>query len=227
MTRIDLCALLRRTRVVLLDFDGPVCDVFSAYPAPRVAADLCDHLDTHAIPVPSELRNLDDPLALLRRLHRRAPEHHPTAEAFLAGAEIRAASCATPTPGAVEVLTACARQARPVAVVSNNSPEAIRAFLTKHGLEKLVTGVFGRDKTTPDRLKPDPHLLVLAATALDTPHRECLMVGDSTTDIQAAHALDMSALGYANQPGKQAAFEELGCQAVITHMTDLAHALQN
>lgn len=227
MTGTDLSALLRRIRVVLLDFDGPVCDVFSAYPAPQVAADLRDHLNTHAIPVPADLRHLDDPLALIRRLHQHAPEHYPAAEAFLTRAETHAAAHAAPTPGAVEVLTTCTHQARPVAVVSNNSPEAIHTFLTCHGLDTLVAGVFGRDKTTPHRLKPHPHLLDLAATTLDIPHRECLMVGDSATDIQAAHTLGMSALGYVNHPGKQNAFAQLGCEAVITHMSALAHALQN
>lgn len=228
MTGADHCALLpllRQTSAVLLDFDGPVCDLFSAYPAPRVAADLRDHLDAHAIPVPEELHGLDDPLALVRQLHRHAPQHYPVAEAFLTRAETRAAARAAPTPGAVEALAACARRALPVAVVSNNSPEAIRTFLAARGLQGLVAGVFGRDKTTPERLKPHPHLLNRAAAALRTPHRECLMVGDSTTDVQAAHALGVRALGYANQPGKHAAFQRLGCAAVITRMTDLAHAL--
>lgn len=40
MTTSDVEALLRRVRTVLLDFDGPVCSIFSGYPAPDVADEL-------------------------------------------------------------------------------------------------------------------------------------------------------------------------------------------
>jgi hypothetical protein len=36
----DLAAVLRRRPVILLDFDGPVCSVFSGYPAPQITDEL-------------------------------------------------------------------------------------------------------------------------------------------------------------------------------------------
>jgi hypothetical protein len=36
VTAEDLAAILRRSPVILLDFDGPVCSVFAGYPAPQI-----------------------------------------------------------------------------------------------------------------------------------------------------------------------------------------------
>jgi phosphoglycolate phosphatase len=36
----DVQELLRNAEAVLFDFDGPICSVFSGYPAPRVARDV-------------------------------------------------------------------------------------------------------------------------------------------------------------------------------------------
>lgn len=38
----NLAATVSTTRLLLLDFDGPVCDIFAGYPAPRVAQELRD-----------------------------------------------------------------------------------------------------------------------------------------------------------------------------------------
>ncbi|MFV2199140.1 HAD hydrolase-like protein [Nocardiopsis sp. LOL_012] len=54
-----------------------------------------------------------------------------------------------------------------------------------------------------------------------------MMVGDSATDIEAAHAVGAMAAGYANKPGKAERFRALGCDLVIHSMDELATALKN
>ncbi len=40
MTAETLAAILHRSPVILLDFDGPVCSVFAGHPAAQIADDL-------------------------------------------------------------------------------------------------------------------------------------------------------------------------------------------
>ncbi|WP_234361448.1 HAD family hydrolase [Plantactinospora sp. BB1] len=52
--------------------------------------------------------------------------------------------------------------------------------------------------------------------------RDCLLVGDSLSDIQAARAAGVVAIGYANKPGKRERFG--AADAVIDSMADLVAA---
>jgi hypothetical protein len=40
VTAASRAAILRRSPVILLDFDGPVCSVFADYPAPQITDEL-------------------------------------------------------------------------------------------------------------------------------------------------------------------------------------------
>ena len=52
------------------------------------------------------------------------------------------------------------------------------------------------------------------------------LVGDSLTDIEAAHRAGIASIGYADKPGKQEAMTQLQAGAVITSMSDLALSLR-
>ncbi|MGW3615296.1 HAD family hydrolase, partial [Micromonospora sp. NPDC005163] len=54
-----------------------------------------------------------------------------------------------------------------------------------------------------------------------------VLVGDSTTDIQAAQAAGVGSIGYANKPGKSEALTQVGADAVIRQMTELSTALRD
>jgi hypothetical protein len=61
-------------RYVLLDFDGPVCDVFAGTPAHDVAENLRAHLSArYAEPLPDDILATDDPLLIVRRVADFAP----------------------------------------------------------------------------------------------------------------------------------------------------------
>jgi phosphoglycolate phosphatase-like HAD superfamily hydrolase len=48
------------------------------------------------------------------------------------------------------------------------------------------------------------------------------MVGDSTTDVEAANSAWVPSIAYANKPGKRERFEALLLDAIIKDMTELA-----
>lgn len=55
----------------------------------------------------------------------------------------------------------------------------------------------------------------------------CTLIGDSPTDIQAAHAAKVRSIGYANRPGKTAALASLTPTAITTTIMLLADICTN
>lgn len=225
MSTVDAAAhALNGCRHVLLDFDGPVCSIFAGVGAPSVAAALRDMLAQHS-PVPAELDQVDDPLAVLRLIPSVAPHLTDQVEAALRDAEVAAAATARPTPDAEAFLAACRESGRLVSIVSNNSRAAVEAYLTSRSLIDSVDLVVARTDPNPALMKPSPHLLEKAMAALDTSPAESVLVGDSTTDIHAAQAAGVGMIGYANKPGKAERLLDDGADAVVTTMAELAAAV--
>lgn len=219
-----LAAVLDTTAYVLLDFDGPVCDVFAGYPAHHIAEHLRRLLsDTHDVSLPGDVLATKDPLDIIRRTAEIAPCLSTTIEIALRAAELQAVTTASPVPGSTDLLTACQATGRPVAVVSNNSAEAIHAYLRRHGLVPLVAHVQGRDTHDPDLMKPNPSPLRVALTALDAEPDGAVLIGDSLTDLQAARAAGVRVIGYANKPHKLTLLAH--ADALTTSMRTLAEAI--
>ena len=222
--RSELAELLRPVRHVMLDFDGPVCHVFAGRPAPGVA-DRLRALIAAEQDLPAELAEETDPLGFYRYTPQLSPNLATRVTQRLRAEEVEAAATAELTPGVVDVMRACKRTGRVVTVVSNNTPEAVETFLAKHDLSKYIEHVAGRSNADPALMKPSPYLLQRAADAADTRLAASILVGDSDTDIQAAHATGMTAIGYANKPGKAERFADLGAEAIISDMHELAAAV--
>ena len=220
-TELDAGTVLRGTRFMLLDFDGPVCSIFAGLPPEQVAAELLAILTTYGQPIPTGVDQAD-PLDVIRHAGSRGPELLHLAERYLSDAELRAAETAEPTPGAGEFLRACRDTGRPVAVVSNNSEPAIVRYLHRVGLASLVEHIEGRSPVAPALMKPRPTSLRRALAAIAGPPGSAAIVGDSVTDIQAGRAAGVRCLGYANKPGKDSRLHDAGADAVVGSMTDLA-----
>lgn len=76
---------------------------------------------------------------------------------------------------------------RPRGIVSTNQQRTLEHHLAYHGLSDRFDAVYGREPH-PDSLrkkKPNPHYLDRALADLDAD--TALFVGDSTSDVQAAH----------------------------------------
>ncbi|MFC8848164.1 HAD family hydrolase [Micromonospora sp. NPDC057141] len=218
-----LAPLVDRARVLLLDFDGPVCGVFARHPASAVAHELRRLLADRAVPLPAGIRHEPDPLAVLRFVATLGrPAVVRLVDEALTRAEVTAATTAEPTPYGREVIVAAHRTGRRVAVVSNNSAECVHAYLSARRLTGYVHPVVGRPEADPGRMKPDPYPVLVALRELGAEPTDCVLVGDSATDIEAAHAAGVAAIGYANKPGKRARLA--AADAVIDSMAELVAA---
>ncbi|MFF3762014.1 HAD family hydrolase [Streptomyces sp. NPDC002185] len=147
-------------------------------------------------------------------------------EQALTAAEVRAVALAgQPTPGAAAALQAARSAGRGVAVVSNNSTECVRVSLELHGLEEDVTKIVGRPSEQPHLMKPNPFPLITTAEQMHIDVTSCTLIGDSLTDIQAAHAAGATVIGYANKPHKADQFTEAQADVITEDMQAIADAL--
>ena len=97
----DLTALVERARVVVWDFDGPICRLFAGHKAEGVARDLVSWLEgrgLHSLLDEAERESLD-PHVVLRAVNRRHPGSDLVAELEerLTQEELRASASAMPT----------------------------------------------------------------------------------------------------------------------------------
>jgi HAD superfamily hydrolase (TIGR01662 family) len=223
-TWAKLGSVVARTRYMLLDFDGPVCSIYSGLPAATVAEQLRKLFPADQLP--EAAKNTQDPIEVFIQAAQVSSELAARVEAEMTDLEVAAAPTAKPTPYVHEVLAGCRESGRTVAVVSNNSARAVNAYLDRHGLSDGIALVVARTSHDPAHLKPSPHLLEIAIQKLAADPAATALVGDSLTDIEAAHRAGIASIGYANKPGKQGAMTELQAGAVITSMSDLALSLR-
>ncbi|KOU91531.1 HAD family hydrolase [Streptomyces sp. XY533] len=221
-----LGAVLGASQVILFDFDGPICDVFRGLPAPEIAGELADLLARLAPTLGAVARATNDPM----EVHRLSQEGGATVlaavEASLTAAEVRAVKVAgAPIAGAVQALNAACDSGRNVAIVSNNSTECVREYLTLHGIAGVVDEVIGRPPLRPELMKPSPHPLLIAASSFGVSPSRTVLLGDSVTDVEAARAAGAKSVGYANKKPKQASLRDAGADVVVLDMQEVANAL--
>lgn len=218
--------ILTRTRYLLLDFDGPICDVYTGLPAATVADRLRKFLSSESVQIPDDVARSADPLEIFTYAGTIDPGLAQRVEAEMAEMEDAAVATAKPAAYVHEVVTACRESGRSVAVVSNNSDRAVRSYLTRQGLDDRVDLVVARTSHDAALLKPNPHLVETALTALGAEPGECAFVGDSTTDIHAARLAGVPSIGYANKPGKHAILSAAGADTVVSSLADLVLILR-
>ncbi|MBC8093384.1 MAG: HAD family hydrolase [Pseudonocardia sp.] len=209
----------------MLDFDGPICSVFSGLPASSVAAGLLDFLRRKAVQLSPAMMVEEDPLEVLRWTANHAPEHLSPIEDELCRAEEVAVQTAEPAPGAATFIREATQHGWSVGVVSNNSARSVLAFLELQGLTADVHAIVGRVHSRPDLMKPDPAPVLRALIMAGHSAVASVLVGDSVTDVLAANSAGVQAIGYANRPEKWVGLVDAGAIVVINKMDELAPAL--
>jgi phosphoglycolate phosphatase-like HAD superfamily hydrolase len=152
----NLRELVSGKRHILLDFDGPVCDVYAGVPAPTIAARLRNALHRAGIEVSDDIAHDGDPLEVFRSVAQVADKAATIAQQELIALGQEAIATARPTPGSAELITTATGTDRTVSIVSNNSGTAVCAYLAAHRLADRITAVVGRDNPDPlpDETKP-------------------------------------------------------------------------
>ncbi len=221
--------LVSGARVVLWDFDGPICRLFAGYSADRVAARLVDWLAERGLGdlLTREEQVHPDPHVLLGAVDRRRRRSDLAAEfeERLTREELRAVPTAWPTAYADPLIRTWSALGVGLAVTSNNSPRVVSEYLATRGLlDCFAPHLYGRTQDL-SLLKPDPHCLNRALSATGVSPDRALMVGDTTSDLTAARAAGVPFLGYARDEEKAVQFKQAGAETVVDSLEPVLRLL--
>lgn len=133
---------------------------------------------------------LDDELTAIKRLLQRAKAQRNRSE----GHNPEAADHVPHdmVPDVAEMLHTLAGH-YPISAISTGDEPRIRAFLEHYEVLDLFTAVAG-SQTTP-RMKPYPDPLLYVAEAMGVAPEACLVIGDTTVDMETAAAAGAQAVG--------------------------------
>ncbi|WP_443064889.1 HAD family hydrolase [Streptomyces sp. NBC_00576] len=226
----SLRQLIAPARVVLWDFDGPICRLFAGYSAELVAIRLVDWLEgrgLHGLLTARELESLD-PHRVLRAVDRRHPGSDLVAELEerLTQEELRAVPKAMPTPYADILIQTWKAVGSRLAITTNNSPRVVRTYLTDRALTGcFAPHVYGRTQDL-HLLKPDPHCLNRALNAMGAAPSAALMIGDTPSDYFAAREAGVPFLGYARHEEKEKKLRAAGAEAIVESLAPVLRAVR-
>ncbi|GAB2753052.1 HAD family hydrolase [Streptomyces bullii] len=226
----ELGELTRRARVVLWDFDGPICRLFARHSAGRIAGDLVEWLESRGLRglLTETERETLDPHVVLRAVDRRHPGSDLVAELEerLTQEELRAASSAMPTAYADPLIRTWAAVGSRLAITTNNSPRVVRTYLTGRGLHScFAPHIYGRTQDL-HRLKPNPDCLNRALRAMGAAPSAALMIGDSPSDFTAACEAGVPFLGYARNERKAKCLRNAGARQMVQSLEPLLRSLR-
>lgn len=213
--------LVQSREVVLFDFDGPICRLFSGISDREAADALRSELNG---PLPVAVQQTSDPFDVLKFAVGVDRAAGARVEQRFREIEREAVQIAAPTIESARTIRQLRTLGHRLAVVSNNSSSAIDLYLAEAGLLACFEGVYGRDCSEVSRLKPSPYLLHRAVVGLRTAASKCVFVGDSVTDMEAAQAAGIAAVGFVNRPTKAVSLATAGASVLISRMDQMLPA---
>ena len=224
-TTIDprLADVFAETDALLLDFDGPITPLMPAPVNWQIAESMRQVIRKVTSTLPEGIGSTADPLVVLRYVQQQFDESAlAEVEAACVAGEMDAATTSRPTPGGLETIKACQAVKRPLAIVSNNSPESVQTYLDRFGVRVSGMGLLARPATHPELMKPNPYLVEAALAAMKiAPHRVAF-IGDSVSDIDVSHAAGVRSIGYAKTSQRGIELDLAGAGALATSMLDVA-----
>jgi phosphoglycolate phosphatase-like HAD superfamily hydrolase len=226
----DLRELVTRARLVLWDFDGPICRLFVGQAEDLVVDRLRDWLAAQGTSrlLGHEVGEARDPYALLRAVVNRWPAGDLVAEVEerLTQEELKAVPSARPTPFADPLIRTWTAVGVRQAIVTNLSPQVARTYLEARGLTTCFTPhVYGRTQDL-NLLKPHPHAVHRALQATGTAPSSALMIGDDTMDHKAARQAGIPFLGYARTNLKLKQLRDDGAELIVDSLEQVLAILR-
>ena len=182
---------------VIFDLDGTLVDSL-----PGIAGSLNRTLDAHGLPGHSDAAVRSFVGNGLRTLVQRAapPGADPQlieslVSLFKKDYDLSWTAGTTPYPGISHALRELQRDGDPLAVLSNKTHEFTRTITRELFPGIHFAQVLGQKDGVPH--KPDPGGAIRIADAMDRTPADCVLIGDSTIDIETAVNAAMRSIGVA------------------------------
>ncbi|MGW7607013.1 HAD family hydrolase [Streptomyces sp. NPDC054766] len=232
----NLRRVLDDAEVVLLDFDGPVCDLFGRTPTAHIADEIKVVARNEWGALDRDVEDCDDSHGILHHLRNMLDGDAPVsrgraplvqANTILTRHEHAAVRSAVAAPYVDALLNVLHDLGKRLAIVSNNAEEPIRSYLEGKGLRSRFAAVCGRDPYEPHHMKPHPDVVHRALADLGCPKpSRALLVGDQLTDLRAARAAGVAFIGYTQDGKRRLRMAHEGAAAVVSSHTQLTSAAQ-
>ncbi|MFE1801783.1 HAD family hydrolase [Streptomyces sp. NPDC059517] len=225
--------LFDRSRAVLLDFDGPVADLFGTASTAPVARQIKDAVRDVWGALDPDVESCEDSHDILRRIRDMFERPTPVprsrvalarAEAIVTRHEHAAVKSAVPAPHIRELVRSLVDLGLRLVIVSNNSDGPIREYLESHGLRSEFEAVLGRDPHELRHMKPDPDSLLRAVNHFRLPASACVVVGDQLSDLEASQAAGTLFIGYTRSAERAATMRKRGADWVVSSHRPLISA---
>jgi len=213
--------LLAAASAVLLDFDGPITALMPPPLNAQAAERAREALGSRLLPEP--VARTTDHLEVLRYAARHYPDVVLAVEAACTAAEVECAKTSEPSPEADDLITGAVQRGIPLAVVSNNSTDAVRTFLDRFAWTPHFAAFACREPSSFDRLKPDPYLVIHALARIKQRSERALFVGDSMSDVVAGHAAGLAVVGLGKTPERAEQLRTSGADAIILREEEASH----
>ncbi len=126
-------------------------------------------------------------------------------------------------PGARAAVEALARRSDTVlGMATGKSQRGAHRVLGRHGLSACFATIHTSDDAPS---KPHPGMVLAAMAATGAAPHETVMIGDTTFDIEMAHAAGARAIGVTWGYHQPAALVQVGADAMIDHFDELEAAI--
>jgi phosphoglycolate phosphatase len=143
--------------------------------------------------------------------------------AFIAHYRSHIADTSRPYPGVEETLAGFQAEGARMGVLTNKPHELSVLLLAKLGLDKYFAAIFGQGRMP--YTKPDARIFQDVVRELGGTGAGALMIGDSITDVQTAHAggapVILVSYGYTPEPARR-----LGADAVVDDFREVPVAVR-
>lgn len=159
----DLRRLVRDADAVLLDFDGPVCDLFGDVPTAHIAEEIKVMARLEWGALDRKVEDCDDSHGILQRLRDMLDGEAPAvrsrvplglANTIVTGHEYAAVNSAVQAPDVENLLDALLDLGKRLVIVSNNAEEPVWHYLKHAGLEEVLRRPRPRSgRTTSDEAR--------------------------------------------------------------------------
>jgi HAD superfamily hydrolase (TIGR01509 family) len=146
-------------------------------------------------------------------------------EDWLTRRELEAVPKAMPTPHADPLIRTWFSLGARFAITTNNAAVAATAYIESRRLTDCFPYVYGRTHNL-DLMKPNPHCLEEAVKAMGATPSATLMIGDASTDLQAARQAGVLFLGYARNERKARRLRDAGAEVVVNSMEQVLDVLR-
>jgi HAD superfamily hydrolase (TIGR01509 family) len=149
-------------------------------------------------------------------------------ESLLTAEEEYAAATAEPTIGAEDFVRSAQARGWTLAITTNNAPQPVEKYLKIHRWDDIFGGrIFGRRPEDPSLMKPHPDCLRRAMVDLGATPADCLMIGDSRADAEAAGKAMVPFVGFAANDDRAAQLRKAAPAApVVVGMEPLIAAVR-